>query len=188
MRGSERTGFGVELVTTESVPLPPLPASVLALAIPKRETLPLCVELATIAGISTIELFCADHSPWKVREEQVPALIQKLTVVGIEASEQCGRQTVPGICWDERGHAQYGVIGTVACTLEELGRLSRPSAVPDSNRTMHLAIAPEGGWSVRELDAFEAAGWTPWHIPGATLTTVAACAILPALWRYGNYG
>jgi|GEM_PF-997545 len=187
LRGSERTTFALEIATRQQEAIESSDRCVLLLALPRRESIHQCIELATIAGVGSIQLFQAAHSAWKVATGGRDAVIEKASAIAIEAAEQSGRLTVPPITWLESlPRAAEVLLGVVACTAEETTGTANPSPFPDPASPIRLAIGPEGGWNGAELAHFWSAHWSAWHLPGATLTTVAACAILPALWRFGN--
>lgn len=185
LRGSERAGFHVELLTREALPPATGLDATLLLALPRRDSLATCIEFATIAGVTTVSLGLGDHSSYRPSPSQLPALLQRLADIAIDASEQSGRFTVPALRWLGSLAEHLPAGGTLACTAEELERSQCHSRPPSAAEPLLLAIGPEGGWSVRELASFAAAGWTGWHLPEATLTTVAACGLLPGLWRFG---
>jgi len=185
LRGSERAGFQVELLTREELPPAAGLEATLLLALPRRESLAMCVEFATITGVSAVSLGLGEHSAYRPSPSQVPALLQRLTDIAVDASEQSGRFTVPAVRWLGSLAEHLPAGGTLACTAEELERSQCHSRPPSAAEPLLLAIGPEGGWSSRELASFAAAGWTGWHLPEATLTTVAACGLLPGLWRFG---
>jgi 16S rRNA (uracil1498-N3)-methyltransferase len=187
LRGSERTTFALEISTREEQAIESADRCVLLIALPRRESIHQCIELATIAGVGSIQLFQAAHSAWKVAAGGREAVIEKATAIAIEASEQSGRLTVPPVTWLKSSpQAVEGIPGMVACTAEETTHALNRIEFPNPASPIHLAIGPEGGWNADELTQFWASGWVAWHLPGATLTTVAACAILPSLWRFGN--
>ncbi|MCG3151608.1 MAG: Ribosomal RNA small subunit methyltransferase E [bacterium] len=185
LQGTERSGFQIALLTREDLPPAGGLDATLLLALPRRDSLAACVEFATIAGVTTISLGLGDHSAYRPGPSQLSALLQRLTDIAIDASEQSGRFTVPALRWLGPLAEHLPAGGTLACTAEELEQSQCPSRPPSAAEPLLLAIGPEGGWSPRELAAFAAAGWTGWHLPEATLTTVAACGLLPGLWRYG---
>ena len=105
--------------------------------------------------------------------------------IAIAACEQCGRNRIPtvqaALPWSDwlgqwRGTGIMLVPGATAV----LGSLPRPAS------PIALAIGPEGGFTVREIEAAERAGWQAVSFGPRVLRTetaaVAALAAVQSLW------
>ncbi|MEO7994650.1 MAG: RsmE family RNA methyltransferase [bacterium] len=192
LAGSDRGGFAAHIETREQRPIEPLDHFTLLLGLPKLANVEACLESATHAGVGTLRLTASDHSPWRLTAERTSGLLQKWELSVLDATEQCGRLTIPRI-----------VAHSLAVHLTELppeaafrvalgpheGVTTGDSLPPDPaqpGQPRVLAIGPEGGWSPREVALLTSHRAAAWNLPGTILTTVSATGILPALWRWGG--
>ena len=161
-------------------PLPPRPLPcrlVLGVAPPKGDRLDWLVEKATELGVSTLVPLRTARSVVDPR----PAKVDRLRRAVVEATKQCGRDTLMEVA-EPMAWADWLGLGP--------GLIAVPggldvSAWPcfEADATIRLAIGPEGGFTAVELE--RAAGWTAVNLGPTTLrietAAMAGAAIVVAL-------
>jgi 16S rRNA (uracil1498-N3)-methyltransferase len=170
--------------------LPPAPRLCLALALP-RQDVELVWRMATELGIDRLQPLLADRCQGSGRR---PAL-ERWSAVVREATEQCERLWLPHLetpqtaaTWFAAPRAGLKLLATTRREqLPALEACLSQAGEPGSDlEEIFLAIGPEGGWSPREEELAEAAGWCAAGL-GATIlrTTTAAVAGVSRLaaWR-----
>lgn len=169
---------------------PPCPRLCLALALP-RQDVELVWRMATELGVDRLQPLLAERSQASGRRPPQ----ERWSAVVREATEQCERLWLPRLEpplaaaeWLSGSGVAYKLLATtrhqrlplLECCLAELNQ--RPAARED----ICLAIGPEGGWSPREEQLAEAAGWHAVSLGDTILrTSTAAVAGLSRLaaWR-----
>lgn len=186
LQGSDRQGFSILLRSIESAPADTPFAASIILGLPKANEVAACLEGLCLAGATAIMLVPAERSQWKIKPADLERQREKWNGVLMDVAEQCGRWRLPAVDLLKLDDALAQVTAPllIAQSTEEIAASTLPVAIPQSGNYT-LAIGPEGGWSPPELARFKAAGGQGWHLPGVTLTTVAACLLLPALRRWG---
>lgn len=169
---------------------PPRPGLCLALALP-RQDVELVWRMATELGVDRLQPLQAERCQTAGRR---PPLERWLTIVR-EATEQCERlwlpqldAPVPALNWFREPRPGLKLLATTRrqqlpplerCLAEQASRQADPGEVT-------LAIGPEGGWSPREEQLAEQAGWLVISLGDTILrTTTAAVAGVSRLaaWR-----
>ncbi len=154
----------------------------LATAVPKGERFDWLVEKATELGVARLIPLVTERSVVDPR----PTRIDRLRRAIVEASKQCGRNTLMEL---DRPHRWEELVR------QPLGAhrwLAHPGEVPASGwprprqgESAALAVGPEGGFTDAEVEAARGSGWQVIAL-GATLlrietACVAGCAALLAL-------
>jgi 16S rRNA (uracil1498-N3)-methyltransferase len=131
-------------------------ALTLAVALPKGERQKWLVEKLTELGVARLVPLVTERGV----AEATPAAVERIQRGVIEASKQCGRDTLMEIA--EPASVAAIVAGTAATTI---GLVADPRGQPLDTAGWHGhaevlgLIGPEGGFSPAELAAAAAAGW-----------------------------
>lgn len=174
------------LQAPEAAAAPAAIAIQLTIALPKRDA-DLLLRMACELGVDRVQPLIADHS---VLAE--PSNRQRWTTILREASEQCERLWLPELAEPVPSSLWFGAppqgLGLLATTRNGplAGVLERLPPQAPGPLTLQLAIGPEGGWSEREEELAEAAGWQAVALTGTILRTATAAVAGLALlshWR-----
>jgi 16S rRNA (uracil1498-N3)-methyltransferase len=140
------------------------------------------VQKATELGITRIVPLVTEHSEFKKvegRELRLP----RWRKIALEATKQCGRRTLTEIR-EVQSFEQFCATDTNDLRLifsERQGK--RLSEMPPAS-SLTIVIGPEGGWSERELQQAEAAGFLPIHLGNRILRTETAAIAAVAITQY----
>lgn len=140
------------------------------------------VEKAVEAGVAAIVFVPAERSVTRLAGERLAKRLSRLTDIARSAAEQCGRNVVPSV----------SATASLAAGLKAIDAQVRfvlaPGAAPGTAALMKpglasaaFAVGPEGGFSPRELEIAEEAGWTPLLIGPRVLRTETA-GLAAAVW------
>lgn len=186
------SGSWLEGVRMEGEPAPsPAPRLCLALALP-RQDVEVVWRMATELGIDRLQPLQAERCQGAGR--RLP--LERWSAVVREATEQCERLWLPALeecapAADWLGQAGEGVRLLATTRRPELPLLEQALATqagePQGLGQISLAIGPEGGWTAREEQQAEAAGWCAVSLGDSILrTTTAAVAGVSRLatWRW----
>ncbi|MCP9836733.1 16S rRNA (uracil(1498)-N(3))-methyltransferase [Cyanobium sp. N.Huapi 1H5] len=173
---------------------PPVPPLELAMAVPRREA-DLVWRMATELGADRLQPLLAERG---APGERCP--IERWQGIVREATEQCERLWHPVLEsprpageWLSRPSPGIALLATTRreglplCS-QRLRELVEGAGADATDRAagLRLAIGPEGGWSTREEERAEAAGWQPVSL-GPTILRTATAAVaglaLLADWR-----
>ncbi|MGC8719333.1 MAG: RsmE family RNA methyltransferase [Thermodesulforhabdaceae bacterium] len=147
---------------------------ILLLALARSDRVDLAIRQATELGVKKIFLFSSARSPYRIEKFRISDKVSRWGKIVKEAVCQCRRRVPPEIDY----------IGTTKETLEfvdmkvsssekhlkivaseylddhtcDFGRLAEKVKAPE---TVLVAIGPEGGWTMEELDFFRHSGWHP---------------------------
>lgn len=146
----------------------------LATAVPKGERFDWLVEKATELGVERLIPLRTDRSvvdPGKSKVERLRRAV-------IEASKQCGRNTLMAIeeprSWDALiAGSPPGVRLMAHPGASPIGSIGRPGS------PCLLAVGPEGGFTDAELEAAEACGWRRVSL-GPTILRIETAAVAAA--------
>jgi 16S rRNA (uracil1498-N3)-methyltransferase len=148
----------------------------LVMALVKKDTFETVVRQATELGITRIIPLAASRS------EKKNLNFERLKAISIEASEQCGRGTIPTIspisAWEE-------VITQLKGTKQVAGSLygeQLKGIVLDPKAPLALWVGPEGGWTPEEEESLEKEGVMRLKLTDTVLKAdTAAVALLSAI-------
>ncbi|NVN90604.1 MAG: 16S rRNA (uracil(1498)-N(3))-methyltransferase [Desulfuromonadales bacterium] len=160
-------------------------------ALPKGEKTELILQKGTELGVHDFLLFGGRRSVPRIREEQQAGKLQRWNRVTAEAARQCGRRSIPGVCWFP------GAAEAVSCSTHDLRLLlweeeqarNLKSALTDvpCPASAIVAIGPEGGFDPGEVRCFIDHGFLPItlgeRILRAETATLAITSILQYIWE-----
>ena len=181
----ERVGRAeIELAVVARQPVDrelPVPLT-LGVALPKGDRQRLLVEKATELGVARLVPLVTEHST----EHQAAAGLDRLRRTVVEASKQCGRNRLMEIRPVEK-LGEY-LLGTPAESLRLIAQAGRENlggvlderiAHPRPN-SIALAVGPEGGFTLAEVDVAASHGWQPVDLGPRTLRVETAAVALVA--------
>jgi 16S rRNA (uracil1498-N3)-methyltransferase len=182
-----RARVTVELgAAARSVPEPQLSIT-LAQGVPRGDRMDLILQKAVELGVSAVQPLWTERSQSRVTGERLEKRLRHWQGVVINACEQCGRATLPGLA----PPADYGAWlsgdpgGGCRLLLDPAAGRSLGDLQPPGN-TILLLVGPEGGVSAEETRLAETAGFSPVRLgPRILRTETAALAMLAglqALW------
>ncbi len=117
----------------------------LALAMPKREALELCLKEATELGFRKIYLIRSDYSQMKTPESD---RMEKLLVSALEQSNATYLPEVIEATWEKIPFQEYAE----AILMDSQTKLNAKTSKHDESASRLLIVGPEGGFSPRELE------------------------------------
>lgn len=117
----------------------------LALAMPKREALELCLKEATELGFRKIYLIRSDYSQMKMPELD---RMEKLLVSALEQSNAPFLPEIIEASWEKIPFPEY----TEAILMDSQTKINRDHKKADALAARLLIVGPEGGFSPRELE------------------------------------
>ncbi|MBQ9358182.1 MAG: 16S rRNA (uracil(1498)-N(3))-methyltransferase [Abditibacteriota bacterium] len=149
----------------------------LLLALSKKDKPEFQVQKCTELGAAGFIFVCSQRSV--ARPSDTAGRLDRLARIAAEASEQCGRLTVPDIRFSQLTETDFSPYDTrLVC--QAAGCARRLAKVP--GRSIIAAIGPEGGFAPDELDFFLRRGFEAVSLGGLTLRSetaaVAAAACL----------
>lgn len=164
----------------------------LAIAIPRGERMDFVIQKATELGVSQITPVSTERSVVRLSASRAERRRLHWQSVSASACEQCGRNSLPDIDSPRPFEALLGTLGERAGN--ELRLMPEPGAdrsLPASRSdvtSVTLLIGPEGGFTERELDAAQGAGFQLIGLgPRILRTETAAIALLTAAqWTWGD--
>ena len=159
----------------------------LAQGISSGERMDYTVQKAVELGVHAIQPLTAERSVVRLDRERAAKRVAHWQAVAAAACEQCGRNYVPEVRPVLAVEPWLGALPAAAARLtlapeatERLTQLERPDG------PVILLAGPEGGFSPREKENAEAAGFTAVRLGPRVLRTetaaVAALAAMQALW------
>ncbi len=156
--------------------------------IARGEKMDLILQKATELGVSAIVPVVAERTEVKLDAERADKRVAHWRSVIESACEQSGRARVPTLAAPASlATAAAGIADGLRLTLDPAGaRTLRTLAMPDSDRSICIAIGPEGGWSPRDRETLHGAGFEGLKFGPRILRTetagLAAIAALQALF------
>jgi len=160
---------------------------VLVQCVPRGDRMDFIVQKATELGVARIVPVLSQRSVVRLDARQSEAKAAHWRAVAVAACEQCGRNRLPVVeaprpLLDHLGDAQPGGLRLV---------LEPEAADHVSPREMatgvDIAIGPEGGFTVEELEAFRIAEFRAMRLGPRVLRTETA-AIAALAWLQTRYG
>ena len=179
----------IDAVRQVALPVPPV---ALVLGMPKGGKLDAAARMATEVGVAAIHLAETERVVAKLDAKRAASRVQRLERVVREAARQAERQDVPRIfapapllsvcarASDEvprfvcyaRGAGQFGVRPR-DLTEREMDRNHGPAA--------WVAVGPEGGFTLAEIDALAGLGWSPVRLGPTVLRAETAVPVALSL-------
>ena len=158
--------------------------------IARGEKMDLILQKATELGVAAIIPVMAERTEVKLDAERTAKRMSHWRSVVISACEQSGRACLPTLAAPlnlAQGAATIAA-DCVKLTLDPLGEDSLATLHPPAAHRVAVAIGPEGGWSPRDRDTLEQAGFTGLRLgPRILRTETAGLAAIAALQsRFGD--
>ena len=191
-----QTAETTELEITGRRALPPSRIHVtLCQAVPKGEKMEGIIRHSTELGVERIIPFIAERSVPRWRPEQLPRKRERWQKIAIDASRQCGRTDVPEVgeivTFEKmlRGIPEGGLrlIPWEEETATGLRDILRDPARAGVTEFV-LAIGPEGGFSVGEIDQARQAGFLSVSLGRRVLRVETASLAVVAILQYEKGG
>ena len=163
----------------------------LAQALIKSDKFDWVVQKSTELGVTRIVPLGVEHSDIKRAEERAEQRLQRWRRISPEALKQCGRRRLVEILDPAPFDDFCGSAAQSACLIfsERGGQSLREvsTKLQDVNQ-LGLCVAPEGGWSERELRKAEASGFIAVRLGSRILRTetAAIAAVTLAQHLFGD--
>jgi 16S rRNA (uracil1498-N3)-methyltransferase len=184
---------GADLALLDEYPAAPEPAVrlTLAQAVIKGEKMDDLVRDATMMGVTAIEPLVTEHTAAHMKEGRAP---ERWRRIAIASAKQCRRAVVPAIGagtkfpdWLARDRAELRVLLVEpSATIEGHPASTLGGVAGNRPASASLLVGPEGGWSVREIEAAAGAGYVPITLGRRTLradaVAVVAIGVLQFVW------
>lgn len=159
-------------------------------AMPKGDRWEWLLEKGTELGVNRFVPVHSTHGVVHIAERRGTHKKNRWNSIVTAAAKQCERGRIPDVALPKELPSVLSSLPKI-CTGEErlvsVPRMSEPH-IPSVGpiRRVLLAVGPEGGWTVEELEAFEKAGFRPLGLGPRILRseTAAICAIVvsQSLW------
>jgi 16S rRNA (uracil1498-N3)-methyltransferase len=160
--------------------------------IARGEKMDLILQKATELGVSEVRPLSSQRSEVKLDDARAGKRLAHWQSVVASACEQCGRAVVPPVAApDTLANVLAGLpAGGLRLILDPNGELSVPALASAPGLPIWLAVGPEGGWSPRDRDQFQSAGFRGLRLgPRILRTETAGLAAIAALQaRFGDLG
>jgi 16S rRNA (uracil1498-N3)-methyltransferase len=165
---------------------------VLVQALARGEKMDLILQKATELGVAGFIPVASERSEVRLDADRVDKRVGHWRNVVGAACEQCGRAVVPSVTAPMPLAAATQTLAPESRRLLLDPEATRAVGQLDlgSDRTIVLAIGPEGGWAPRDRDVLRAAGFNGIRLgPRILRTETAGLAAIAALQsRYGDLG
>jgi 16S rRNA (uracil1498-N3)-methyltransferase len=150
----------------------------------RGERMDLIVQKATELGVSRIVPVLAERSVVKVDAKQRERKLEHWQAIAISASEQCGRNRVPGVSAPVALGDAIAALPqeSLRCLLAADGSKSLAAAARGAASAVVLLIGPEGGLADKERSHAGASGFAAYRLgPRILRTETAGLAALAVL-------
>ena len=158
----------------------------------RGEKMDLILQKATELGVAAIAPLWSQRSEVRLDATRAAKRLAHWRNVVVSACEQSGRARVPAVAEPLALDAALAALpeGGLRLTLDPEGAHGLAGLDVDRSRPVHLAIGPEGGWSPRDREQLQAAGFTGLRLgPRILRTETAGLAAIAALQaRFGDCG
>ena len=158
--------------------------------IARGERMDLIVQKATELGVHAIVPVTSERTEVKLDAQRAQKRHAHWRGVAIAACEQSGRTRLPELAAPQPLQSAFGAVAghAVKLTLDPGGTRAAADIVLDETRALVIAIGPEGGWSSRDRQSLQAAGFIGLRLgPRILRTETAGLAALAALQsRFGG--
>ena len=159
--------------------------------IARGEKMDLILQKATELGVLSVHPLYSQRSEVRLDGARAEKRLAHWRGVVVSACEQCGRARVPGVASPQRLEQALRTLadGGLRLFLDPEGKASLPTLGVVPSQAIHLAVGPEGGWSVQDVSQLHAAGFIGVRLGPRVLRTetagLATIASLQAL--YGDF-
>ena len=157
-----------------------------ACALPKRLRMESIIEKLTELGVEAILPFSTERAVPRVRQEEQAKKISRFQRIAAEAAKQCGVSRLPEISKFFSFSETLALASTydLALFLVPEGPPLRKFLEGKTARRIVVAVGPEGGWSPRELEEAQKAGWARVSLGKPILKVDTASLAAVALLHY----
>jgi 16S rRNA (uracil1498-N3)-methyltransferase len=158
----------------------------------RGEKMDLILQKATELGVAAIVPLWSQRSEVKLDGARAEKRLAHWRNVIVSACEQSGRARIPDVAGPlalDKALATLPVSG-LRLTLDPEGEHGLTALEVDQSQSIHLAVGPEGGWSARDIEQLQAAGFAGLKLgPRILRTETAGLAAIAALQaRFGDSG
>lgn len=165
-----------------------LPPAVLVVSLIKEQRWDWLLQKATELGVRTVQPLLAERSVIRLGEKDISKKLERWQAVLRSAAEQSEGLFIPAILppLSTQAYLSHVPSDALKLILRERGEnrhtLKQALTGIQADQTTIFAIGPEGGWTERELSAFEQAGFLPVSLGDRILRSeTAAVAAMAAL-------
>lgn len=185
---SVRVRIGAPAVVARESPL----RIVLLQGIARGEKMDLILQKATELGVAQVRPLMSQRSEVKLDPERTAKRLAHWRQVVIAGCEQSGRAVVPEVLAPAALDVALQALadGELRLTLDPVGTLAFASLGQHlADRTLVLAVGPEGGWSPLDRQQLQSAGFLGLRLgPRILRTETAALAAISALQaQFGDF-
>ncbi len=175
----------VEFDLLEEIPAAVIPPVTLALAVFKFDRMEWAIEKCTELGVARIVPIAAQRTERHLAGAAANR-VERWRRVAQQASEQARRAAPPEILPPMSLKEALQVPAELRIVLDETERAARLTDLLAEKPSGHLwlAVGPEGGWTVGELDAFHGSGWLSASLGGNILRAETAAIVAVTLALY----
>jgi len=148
----------------------------------RSEKIDTVLQKGTELGAASFQIVRSERSSLKLDGSKLQKRLQRWQKIIIEAVEQSGRTAVPSLDWCNAlpDISRQGMCFSLHPDTTSSWRVQRQHIASAADIT--LAVGPEGGWSVRDIDALAQNGFATLGFgPRVMRTETAAPALLAAI-------
>jgi 16S rRNA (uracil1498-N3)-methyltransferase len=173
-------GSRVEFELGDEVPLAPVPTLTLLLAVFKFDRMEWAIEKCTELGVARIIPVIARRTDAHLASA-APKRVERWRRVALQAAEQSRRLSPPETTAPVKLSDAVSSTGSLRIVLSESEQQMQlrdaiESQPTDTEEDTILAVGPEGGWTLDELQQFQQAGWISASL-GSTILRAETAAI-----------
>ena len=166
-------------------PSPESPLAIrLMVGVPKGEKLELVIQKATELGVVAIQPVTTVRSEVRTVSGRGEGRLARWRRVALEACKQSGRSRIPILEPPRTLEAALSdPLSGVRIVLDPMGNPLERTLLEQARESGSsvLAIGPEGGWSAKEIGAFQDAGFVPIRLGPRTLRSETAAIVSTAI-------
>ena len=170
----------VEFALRDEQPLTPTSDVTLALSIFKFDRMEWAIEKCTELGVARIVPIVANRTDAHLAAAALKRR-DRWQRLALQASEQSRRARPPEIATPAKLKEFIGVAGSRIVLAESENNTRLRDALASRPSALTLAIGPEGGWTVDELQQFRDSGWTSASLGDTILRAETAAIVATAL-------
>jgi 16S rRNA (uracil1498-N3)-methyltransferase len=162
-------------------------AVTLVQCLPRGDRMDFIVQKATELGVAGIVPVLSQHSVVRLRGEQLESKTAHWRAVAVSACEQCGRNRLPDITAPRKLIDYLAESAATGLRLVlEPGPEQKLTAV-NPGGAVQIAVGPEGGFSLDELEALRISGFS--HVTlGPRILRTETAAIAAVAWLQTRFG
>ena len=157
-------------------------------ALPKGEKTELILQKGTELGVHDFCLFAGRRSVARIREEQLKTKLERWNRITSEAARQCGRRSIPLVTWFSGAAAAADSsrhdLRLLLWEGERKQSLKSTLAGHPPPASAIVAIGPEGGFELQEVERFTRIGFIPVTLGGRILRTETAALAITSILQY----